>query len=1655
MTLQINARRVLFFLVVATSVTSLGLADPSGTPLPLPNSSFEDGADANGTPDGWQWRVAQGTAKCELVNETAGQGKRSVKLSSDNPATRAFLEGPRSPVKPGRAYLFECRAKSLGVQAGMPVLGISQYKADGTWDNWSYCLKIPRNADWALYRQLFTIPATTTAIALRVWIEQFQGAAWFDDVAVREYEPPTPGWTDAFADPAAWQTDGATLSRTDRGGVLQSQRQRDDETLFPVGRMTREVEIDLAKYPCLALDIAAVKGLWALKVQPRGYAQYASRQTGQFYYDLRKTLGATGAPKVKLTIEALGDQAEVTIAMLSLLPEAPPSVGAADERTSRYVTPAVTLDGLKRDLPHPFVAVSREEIERARGKGKVFDEWLAACRGSADGALKQPVEIPDDPCVYVMEYNCPKHGVPLTWREKSPAEHLCPAGNHIVTGRKFDQQWRMEKTNRAHDRNQSSLRRLGMAYAFAGDERYAARAREILVGYTEKFPNYPFHSGRGELTPEGDGMRVSHQPLSEAGWLADIAKGYDLVAASACFSEANHRAIREMLAEDVKVSLRYDEGLSNRQAHHNLAVSAVGLILGDEFLIRRTLGSLRYQLQYAILGDGQWWECSPGYHFYAVRTLLDVAETFQRVGLDVTRDPKLRLSYDAPLDFLWPDGTLPAVNDSHLGMKLPASDYEAFFHLYRDPVYADILKVLGNARRKSFGYLVYGDEPGECRPLDSVSHNFDQAGMTVIKAQRGEGDLSVVMDYGQAVMGHGHADKLNLQLFANGRLLVPDIGTRNYFSPVYRFWDRQTLSHNAVVVDERSQKHECGRMTLCDITAPLQVVQATANQLYPCLNQMRTLFVMPRYVVDLFRVTEDATDVRLNPEPSIDIPFWTKEPCGSNTPESLRRDLARFERSRVAHSGNYSAMIAQSEGIPAAWSSDIRSLTGPNCLYRRGVIRLEPKTEYRLSAWVKTDSATGSTGVEVAFLNDQCAWAGGCSPKSLQGTQDWTELTATATSPANATWAQARCYSRDNAGTAWFDDIRMVRVGDPEAKNVLTPNFDFELVTIPHQTVDYVLHAYGSPTSDVTLSPTQQTFGEQTDDPYYDGQNSYRFLKNLRSGDTSGPWQVQWQDGQTGLRLLMLEGANTRVFLGDGQGPETTTIPMLMARRTEPNTVFAAVLEPYREKPELLKVSRLSGGAASPTASIEGSGVRVDTTDGPEFFAVSFTPGAKVLGPLSLDAAAGSLAFAADGRELRWMYLLDGKRLSSEQGSISTPGSHVMRIIESDDRNKTVAVEGTLPAGEILKGAPFILELPYNACYTVSSVEARDGRSIVHLAGLPNLYLRAGMTARIPVRAMLRRLRPDVFELSANAPSEFRLARARPPERILLCDETGKATELKPVMENGHVVLAVGPTSRTCVAIDPPAGASLADHHPPVVEKLIVGKDEMKPATEIVVPFLPRQVAVTLTDETGLDTSTLRLTLNGRPAGPAEADIKTLAEKGRTVLIDVHPETSRVESIDLEIQDLSLMQNALRFQLKTAPPVAIIPITEASGGKLVKLAEPEARLTAALDLPKGDYEINLVSRAPNDGANSVWLELDGKRVEHAVHLRTDRLDASSRQADMSPALSRLSVPQDGPHRLIITLRESPGPELDKLQILQGGKVIKELECEDMLPQDGP
>ena len=134
-------------------------------------------------------------------------------------------------------------------------------------------------------------------------------------------------------------------------------------------------------------------------------------------------------------------------------------------------------------------------------------------------------------------------------------------------------------------------------------------------------------------------------------------------------------------------------------------------------------------------------------------------------------------------------------------------------------------------------------------------------------------------------------------------------------------------------------------------------------------------------------------------------------------------DQAHFAQDpSVGHDAPGSASISDSLGsdgdMPAFYTVPVQP-------------QIIPGDQYRVTAWVRGQKATGTTVVNVSWFNDQGVYMSGSDSAALApGDTDWTELDATATAPPGAAFAEIWLKSADDAGTVWFDDVTWMRWTD-------------------------------------------------------------------------------------------------------------------------------------------------------------------------------------------------------------------------------------------------------------------------------------------------------------------------------------------------------------------------------------------------------------------------------------------------------------------------------------------------------------------------------------------------------------------------------------------------------------------------------------------------
>ncbi|MGD0090326.1 MAG: hypothetical protein ABSE73_10440 [Planctomycetota bacterium] len=161
----------------------------------------------------------------------------------------------------------------------------------------------------------------------------------------------------------------------------------------------------------------------------------------------------------------------------------------------------------------------------------------------------------------------------------------------------------------------------------------------------------------------------------------------------------------------------------------------------------------------------------------------------------------------------------------------------------------------------------------------------------------------------------------------------------------------------------------------------------------------------------------------------------------------------------LAANGGFEAGIAGA-ALPADWSGNPAVYTRDDSIARTGQCSLryingnparyelcgqkvpvQPGRKYRFSAWVKTKDIAGKESGATLCLEWQDKtgkWMGGVYPDGVKGSCDWTKVEGFARVPAEAGGCSLTCYVRRGmTGTAWFDDVELVRAADPPLHTVL------------------------------------------------------------------------------------------------------------------------------------------------------------------------------------------------------------------------------------------------------------------------------------------------------------------------------------------------------------------------------------------------------------------------------------------------------------------------------------------------------------------------------------------------------------------------------------------------------------------------------------------
>lgn len=481
-------------------------------------------------------------------------------------------------------------------------------------------------------------------------------------------------------------------------------------------------------------------------------------------------------------------------------------------------------------------------------------------------------------------------------------------------------------------RNQwlAAVNELSRAYVLTAERQYAHKALVMLDRIAEVYPgmDYKNQSRYSEMTGGSYRGKILNA-IWETNTLENLAIAYDMVFDALVGDDPmvipgrSSQAIRANIEANL-----LEEGIdaiNEKDIHGNFGMHQSALAYAvvvrqngpsrkwlDDIFDSTTSGIRQIGLDYALYNlvfkDGMPYESSPGYCFSWVGHFVTMADALDQAGIHLYKTPKFKRMFDAPLAMICAGDFTPCIGDSgsiDAGWAGPtASAYEATYRHLNQPDYAWALSKIGGLQSdgidtydKVFKAPIVSKAKVAASKYDPRQRTrvLDGYGLAVLN---NENDSLAASMYFGIRGGHGHLDRLNLELFAYQKRMAPDLGYpdfMNAFVPGIYSWSKNTISHNTVTVDETPQPGNApGRVLRLHRGAGVHVVDVDARGTYPQTTEYRRTLALIEtgpndgYLVDVFRVTGGGVHVQSIHGPDAEFRFE----AGSLTPPEPRGTLA-------------------------------------------------------------------------------------------------------------------------------------------------------------------------------------------------------------------------------------------------------------------------------------------------------------------------------------------------------------------------------------------------------------------------------------------------------------------------------------------------------------------------------------------------------------------------------------------------------------------------------------------------------------------------------------------------------------------------------------------------------------------------------------------
>lgn len=339
---------------------------------------------------------------------------------------------------------------------------------------------------------------------------------------------------------------------------------------------------------------------------------------------------------------------------------------------------------------------------------------------------------------------------------------------------------------------------LGQAYQLTKDEKYVQHFIRLLMSWITGV----------EKTPETEKTtwRILEAGIRGENWVKAIRYFKDSELLTDEIVDAFYGCLVQHAEYIISMHSPY-RYMSNWGVMENHGLFEIGIAMPDEESRKRytriALEHMEVEARMQILGDGVQWEQSPMYHNEVLHCYEDVLILASRNDIEVP-DTILRAVHKmayANLAWIKPDHRQFLMGDSD---DMDIRDYiSVAAYLFKDPV----LKYGGYPLLDFESVWDLGAESAalydrmEMQEPDFVSAALSDSGNYYMRGDWSEHSNLLHFHCGTMGAGHGHSDKLHVDLVIGGEDVLTDAGRCTYVVDEGRFEFKDPPAHNTVTVD--------------------------------------------------------------------------------------------------------------------------------------------------------------------------------------------------------------------------------------------------------------------------------------------------------------------------------------------------------------------------------------------------------------------------------------------------------------------------------------------------------------------------------------------------------------------------------------------------------------------------------------------------------------------------------------------------------------------------------------------------------------------------------------------------------------------------------------------------------------------------------------